>query len=69
MEVDQAIKIILSKIECMNRKVSGVDYYCSRNDCDNCYLNYAQGTFGEHKEALLLATKYLKKGLKKGKNK
>lgn len=31
------------------------------HDCDNCNLNYAQGTYGDHKEAVKTAIQALEK--------
>lgn len=35
------------------------------HDCDNCNLNYAQGTYGDHKEAVKTAIQALEKQIPK----
>lgn len=59
MTNETAKKILQAKLECIKRFTSGNDLYCNRSDCDNCYLNYDQGNFGEQQEALKVAIKIL----------
>lgn len=50
---------IKGKLDCMN-KCDTFDCLNS-DDCDECYYCYAQGTFGEQKEAFEIAIQALKK--------
>lgn len=54
MFVSEAIKILRARAECLERSVhSHEDCVCER--CDECDLNYEQGTVGEQIEALKMA--------------
>jgi hypothetical protein len=57
----EAIKMINAKLECMTRDVSGTYYDCNRKLCDECDLNYEQGSMGEQKEYLRMAIQALER--------
>ena len=61
MTKEEAAKILESKAECMRREISGVYADCNYRKCDDCELNYAQGTMGEQKEAIQVAVEALQK--------
>lgn len=59
MTESESKDIIQGKLDCM-KKCDTFD--CLNNDdCDECDYCYAQGTFGEQKEAFQIAIKALKK--------
>ena len=45
--LEYAIKMLEARLDCMHRSSSGIDVDCNREKCDDCELNYAQGTVGE----------------------
>lgn len=55
MTPEEAVKMIKAKLDCMCREFSGIDEDCNTSNCDNCRLNYEQGTVGEQMEALRVA--------------
>ena len=59
MTSDEAIGYIKGKLDCM-KKCDTFDCLNS-DDCDECYFCYAQGTFGEQKEAFEIAIQALEK--------
>ena len=61
MTLEEAIKMLESKLNCMHRSSSGIDEDCNSEKCDYCDLNYAQGTVGEQQEVLKEAISALEK--------
>ena len=61
MTIDEAIKKLTAKSECMRRETSGTDDDCNYRNCDECNLCYEQGTTGEQREALQMAIDALAK--------
>lgn len=59
--LEDAIKMLEARLDCMHRSSSGIDVDCNREKCDDCDLNYAQGTVGEQQEALKEAISALEK--------
>lgn len=59
MTKEEAAKILESKAECMRREISGTYADCNYRKCDDCDLNYAQGTMGEQREAIQVAVEAL----------
>ena len=59
LTIDEAIGYIKGKLDCM-KKCNTFDCLNS-DDCDECYFCYAQGTFGEQKEAFEIAIQALEK--------
>ena len=59
--LEYAIKMLEARLDCMHRSSSGIDVDCNREKCDDCELNYAQGTVGEQQEALKEAISALEK--------
>lgn len=59
MTESEAIGFIQGKLDCMKK----CDTFDCRNsdECDECNYCYAQGTFGEQKEAFQMAIKALEK--------
>lgn len=55
MTSKEAVEMLKAKLDCMSREFSGRDEDCNSSNCDNCKLNYEQGTVGEQKEALSVA--------------
>ena len=53
MKIEKAISILKADLECHKNRISAVPK-CN-NDCDNCDICYAQGTNGEHMQALEIA--------------
>lgn len=61
MTENEAKVMLEAYMECDRRKNEVVyDYQCDK-DCEACELNYAQGTVGEHKEAVNMAINALVK--------
>ena len=52
MTLEYVIKMLEARLDCMRRSSSGIDEDCTSEKCDDCDLNYAQGTIGEQQEAL-----------------
>ena len=61
MSIDDCIKMLIAKIECIKRETSGTDTDCNSHNCDYCSLCYKQGTRGEQKETLLFAVETMRK--------
>ena len=61
MTLEEVIKMLEARLDCMHRSSSGIDVDCNREKCDDCDLNYAQGTVGEQQEALKEAISALEK--------
>ena len=59
MDNQEAIEILTAKVECMRRETSGIDIDCNYRNCDECDLCYKQGTIGDQREALDMATSAL----------
>ena len=55
---EEAKKMAMARLECMERETSGIQKMCN-NKCDECSLNYEQGNMGEQKEWLRMAIKAL----------
>ena len=53
MKIEKAISILKADLECNKNCISAVPK-CN-NDCDNCDICYANGTNGEHMQALEIA--------------
>lgn len=58
MTREEAKKMAMARLECMERETSGIQEMCN-NKCDECSLNYEQGNMGEQKEWLRMAIKAL----------
>lgn len=63
--LEDAIKMLEARLDCMHRSSSGIDVDCNREKCDDCDSNYAQGTVGEQQEALKEAISALEKQIPK----
>lgn len=63
MTIDECVKMLIAKIECMKRETSGIDTDCNAQKCDDCSLCYEQGTIGKQKEALMYAVDIMRKYL------
>ena len=63
MKENEAIECIKGKLDCMKK----CDTFDCLNiyDCDECNYCYAQGTFGEQKEAFEIAINVLEKQIPK----
>lgn len=59
--LEEAIKMLKAKLECMTRDVSGTNDDCNRKLCGECHLNYEQGNMGQQKEYLRMAIEALEK--------
>lgn len=68
MTIYKAIRLLLAKLHCMEREVSGRDQECNARKCDECDLNYEQGNMGEQKECLRFVIKNLTEQLVDEKN-
>lgn len=55
MTIDEAIKKLTAKSECMRQEISETDDDCKYRNCDECSLRYEQGTTGEQIEAIQIA--------------
>ena len=65
MTESEAKAILEAYMECYRRKTEvAYEKQCHEN-CDDCNLCYAQGTVGEHKEAVNMAIKSLEKQIPK----
>ena len=60
INIDETIKKLEARKNCMERETSGIDIQCNCHNCDECDLCYAQGTTGEQREALEYAINTLK---------
>ncbi len=58
--IDKAIKMLIAKEQCIERKTSGTNSNCYY-DCDNCSLCYEQGNMGEQKELLKYVVETMRK--------
>lgn len=61
MTKEEAIKKLQARHDCIVKWCRGIYEECNDSLCDECDLNYDQGTQGEQKEALLIAIAALKK--------
>ena len=59
MTNEEAKKKLGAKLVCLNNEMSGLNYDCNMNLCNNCSLNYEQGNIGDIIDALYLAIKAL----------
>lgn len=65
MTESEAKEMLEAYMECDRQKNEVVYEKQCHEDCDNCELCYAQGTVGEHKEAVNMAIKALEKQIPK----
>ena len=65
MTKSEAMEKLLAYLKCKDRKVKGIYEYCNNAMCDECYLCYAQGTNGEHRESVKVAINALEKQIPK----
>ena len=65
MKAEEAKDIMQGKMTCMELETSSWTRRWCDHDCDNCEYCYAQGNFGERKEALKLAIEALEKQIPK----
>ena len=65
MTDSEAKAMIEAYMECDRRKNDVAYEKQCHKDCDNCKLCYAQGTVGEHREAMNMAIKALEKQIPK----
>ena len=56
MNKEKVIKMAKSMLKCLENNASGLYENCD-NHCEECYLNYEQGTVGEQIEWLKVAIK------------
>lgn len=65
MTETEAIEFLKAHKKCAELQASGIAHECNMNLCDDCELLYAQGTVGEHREAVGVAIKALEKAIPK----
>lgn len=55
MDKREAKEMLQAKLKCMELEgLKAIEKGCD-GECDNCYYNYAQGNYGEQKEAISIA--------------
>lgn len=61
MTKEEAIKRLQARHDCIEKQCHGHYDECNDSLCDECDLNYDQGTMGQQKISLLMAIAALKK--------
>lgn len=59
MTRENAIRMLIAMVKCIDLEVSGTSRCCNNNQCDICRLNYEKGTMGEQKDCFKMAIKAL----------
>lgn len=61
MTKKEAIKMLQARHDCIEKQCKGIYEDCNDSLCEECDLNYDQGTMGQQQISLLMAIAALKK--------